>query len=358
MGFLIFISILSFLIIVHEFGHLIMARRFGVKVERFSLGFGYRLLRFRKKDTEYTVSCIPLGGYVKLAGDNLQDFKGLPYEYLSKSVSERAKIVVSGPLLNYLLSFFFFWLVFFLGFPSFSTKVGEVIKGFPAEKAGILVNDIILKVDGKEVRNFSELQEAIYKKEGAVYLTILRGNEQIVLVSEIQRKEIQDLFGKKRTVGLIGIRPKDELIFLRYGFFKSFYLATNSLFKYTFITVRTIWAILTRSLSIRESITGPLGIFYITTRATRFGIKAILHLMAVLNLSLAIFNLFPFPVLDGGHLLFLGIEKIRKRRVSLRTEEMINRIGLSLIVFLAILVFYNDLIKFGVFEKFLEFFKR
>lgn len=358
MGFLIFLFVLSFLIIVHEFGHLIAAKRFGVKVERFSIGFGYRLLKFKRKDIEYSISCIPFGGYVKLAGDNQEEFKGKSYEYLSKSILQRAKIVLSGPLLNYILAFFFFWLVFFLGFPHLSTKVGEVIPGFPAEKAGILPGDIIIKVDGRQVKDFSELQGEVHKKEEIVHLTILRGNREIDFVCGIQKGEIQDIFGKKRTVSLIGIRPKEELIFLRYGFFKSAYLAMDSLFKYTFITFKAIWAILTGSLSLRESITGPLGIFYITSKATKLGIQAVLHLMAILNLNLAIFNLLPLPILDGGHLLFLGVEKIRRKRVSLRTEEMINRIGLSLIIFLAIFVLYNDLIRYGVLEKIFEFFKK
>jgi len=358
MGFLISIFVLSFLIVVHEFGHFIMARKTGVKVEKFSLGFGNKLFSFKKRDTEYQICAIPLGGYVKLAGDNQEEFSGKPDEYLSKSIFQRAKIVFSGPILNYILAFLLFWLVFFLGFPHLSTKVGEVIKDFPAERAQILVGDIITRVDGKEVKTFGELQEIIYKKEGVAKLTILRGNSQIEIVAGIQRKEIQDLLGKKRMVGVIGIRPAEDFVFLRYGFLESFFLSTKTLFRFTNITFKAIGNIITGSLSIRESITGPLGIFYITTKAAKYGITSVLHLMAVLNLSLAIFNILPFPLLDGGHLLFLGIEKIRKRRISLKTEEMINRAGLTLIIFLAIFVLYNDLVKFGVWERFLGFFKK
>ncbi len=358
MGFFISIFILSFLIIVHEFGHLFTAKRFGVKVERFSIGFGRKLFSFKKKDTEYLISAIPLGGYVKLAGDSLEEFSGQPYEYLSKPVSRRAMIVFSGPALNYILAFFFFWLVFFLGSPQLSTKVGELISGFGAEKAGILVDDVITRVDGEEVRTFEELQKMIHKKTDIVKLTILRESNYIDLEVDIQKKEIKDLFGKKRLVGLIGIRPKDdELVFLKYGFVESFFLAGNTLFSLTSTVLKAIWAILTWNLSIRESITGPLGIFYITTKAVKFGMRAVLHLIAVLNLSLAIFNILPLPILDGGHLLLLGIEKIKKRRFSPKTEEIINRTGLTLIIILAIFVFYNDLVKFRVLEKVLEFFK-
>src|SRR4030042_1455801 len=147
--FLIFIFILSILIIVNEFGHFIAAKSAGVRVEKFSLGFGPQLLKKKRDNTEYSLSAIPLGGYVKLAGDNLEEYKGKSFEYLAKTPGERFRIIFFGPLLNYILGFLCLWLIFFVGYPTLTTKVGGLIDGFGAKVAGLEVGDKIIAVDGK-----------------------------------------------------------------------------------------------------------------------------------------------------------------------------------------------------------------
>lgn len=176
--FIIFILILSILIIVHELGHLIAARRLGVRVEKFSLGFGPQLLKKKRQDTEYTVNAIPLGGFVKLAGDNLEEYTGKSYEYFSKSPGERFRVIFSGPLLNYVLGFLCFWLIFFAGYPALTTKVGGLLDGFGAKDAGLQVGDKIIAVDGKSVGFWEDLQNIIQReRESArVKLLILRNN--------------------------------------------------------------------------------------------------------------------------------------------------------------------------------------
>lgn len=347
-SFLVFLFVLGVLIIVHEFGHFIAAKRIGVRVEKFSLGFGPQILAKKKKDTQYCVGAIPLGGYVKLAGDNLEEFKGKSFEYFSQPPGKRFWIIFFGPLLNYILGFLFFWLIFFVGYPTLTTKVGGLVDGFGAKEAGIQAGDRIIAVDGKGVDFWEDLQAIIQaqRETTSVNLSILRDNRQYSVDVNIREKKVDDLLGQKRSIGLLGITASDELVKVRHGILRSFVLGLNKTWDLTALTYKALWRMVTGKLSIRESVTGPLGIFYITSKAVTLGIIAILHLVAVLNVSLSIFNLLPLPVLDGGHILFLAIEKIRGRTLGLKAERLITQIGLSLIVTLAVIVTYNDLAKF------------
>lgn len=347
-SFLIFLFILGILIIVHEFGHFIMARRIGVRVEKFSLGFGWQILNKKKKDTEYSISLIPLGGYVKLAGDSLEEYKGRSYEYFSQPPGKRFWIITFGPLLNYLLGFLCFWFIFFVGYPTLTTKVGGLIDDFGAKKAGIQVGDKITAVDGKRVDFWEDLQSIIQDKKEAtkVELSILRDNQKYMIEVNIKEKKIDDLLGQERSVGLLGITPSGDIAKVRHGFLQSFLLGLKKTWGLTVLTYKAIWRMITGKLSIRESVTGPLGIFYITSKVASSGIIALLHFIAVLSVSLSIFNLLPLPVLDGGHILFLGLEKVRGKTLGIKTERVITQIGLSLIITLAIIVSYNDILRF------------
>jgi len=347
-SFIIFLLILSILIVVHEFGHFVIAKKIGVKVEKFSLGFGQPLLIKKKDDTQYCINAIPLGGYVKFAGDNLEEYKGNSFEYFAKSRGERFWIIFFGPLLNYILGFLCFWFIFFAGYPTLTTKVGGLIDGLGAKDAGVKVGDKIIAVDGQKIEYWEELQKIIQSKKAAteVHLSILRNDREQTMAVSIKEKQFDDLLGQKRNVGLIGITPADEIVKVRHGFAQSFLLGINKTLDLTIMTYKAIWRMITGRLSLRESVTGPLGIFYITSQAARVGITALLHVVAVLSVSLSIFNLLPLPVLDGGHILLLAIEKIRGRYLSLKTEWIITQIGMTLILSLAIFVTYNDLLRF------------
>jgi regulator of sigma E protease len=350
----IFIFILSVLIIVHELGHFLAAKSAGVRVEKFSLGFGPLLFKKKKGQTEYCISAIPLGGFVKLAGDNLEEYKGRPYEYYSKSRGARFKIIFAGPLLNYILGFLCFWLIIFFGFPTFTNKVGGLLEGYGAQEAGLKRGDIIIAVDGVKVDFWEELQNIIQEKRTAakVKLSVQRGGKKFTQEVRITEQEVTDQLGQKHKVGLLGITPLDK----KYGFFESFELGIKRTLQLTGLTYKGLWRIITGKLSVRESVTGPLGIFYITSKAASLGIIALLHLVAVLNISLALFNLLPLPVLDGGHILLLGIEKIRGKYLGLRAERLITQIGMGVILTLALLVTYNDIVRhFG--DKIARIFK-
>lgn len=344
---LIFILILSLLIIVHEFGHFIAARKNGVRVEQFSLGFGRQVLKKKKGDTEYSLSLIPLGGYVKMAGDSQAEYKGLPDEYLSKPCGKRFQIIFFGPLLNYILGFLFFWSILFIGYPSLTSKVGGLMDGYGAKDAGLEVGDSIVAVDGNKVNLWEELQRQIRERKikSNVELNVLRGAKVLKFNVSIKEKVMDSQMGEKRALGIIGISPFDETIEVRYGFFKSAWLGFKKTIDLTVMTYKGLWMLVSGKMSMRDSMTGPLGIFFITSNAAKLGLIAVMHLIAVLSVSLAIFNLLPLPILDGGHLFLLGLEKLRKKALGTKAEEVINNIGFTLIISLALFVTYNDIVR-------------
>ena len=344
---IIFLDILSVLILVHELGHFLAARKNGVRVEKFCLGFGPELLKKKNKGTEYCLSLIPLGGFVKMAGDSLEDFSGRSDEYYAKTPRERFWIIFCGPLLNYLLGFLFFWLIFFTGYPALTAKVGGLIDGFGAKEAGLQAQDKIMAVDGKKVFSWEELQEIVQEKKepSVVKLDISRSNKTFSVSVVIKDKQLDDVFGQRHRVGLLGITPFDEFQITRHGFLKSLSLAIDKTFALTVITYKGLWGLATGRMSMRESMTGPLGIFDITSKVAKRGLSAVMHLVAILSVSLALFNLLPFTVLDGGHILFLALEKLRGKTLSIKAENVITKIGLTLILTLVVLVTYNDIVR-------------
>lgn len=345
---LIFLVILGVLILAHEFGHFLAARRAGVRVERFSIGFGPRLFRRKKGDTEYCLSLIPLGGFVKLAGDSLEEYKGRSYEYFSKAPGRRFQIIFAGPLFNYILGFICFWVIFFSGYPTLTTKVGGLLEGFGAKAAGLRAGDKITAIDGRKVASWEELQALILDRrpQEVVRLSVLRGERNLELNVPLKEKSLDDTLGGRQKAGLLGITPNlEDTVYVRYGFFKSFLLGLNKTWVLTRLTYQGLWRMLSGKIAVRDSAAGPLGIFFITSRVARQGFTALLNFMGIISVSLALFNLLPLPVLDGGHILFLAIEKIRGKALSIKTERIITQIGLTIIISLFLFVTYNDLMR-------------
>ena len=344
---LVFILILSLLIIVHELGHFIAARCAGVRVEEFSLGFGPQLFARKVKDTKYSLSLIPLGGYVKMAGDTLAECKGKSDEYFSKSPGKRFQIIFCGPLLNYILGFLFFWLILFLGYPTLTTKVGGLIDGYGAKAAGLQVEDKIIAINGRQVNTWEDLQNQIQKNKAkdSIGLSLIRNNQKLEFNLVLKSKILDNQLGEKKSLGIIGITPLDEVVIIRHGFVESAYLGLKKTMDLTLMTYKGIWLLASGKMSMRDSMTGPLGIFDITAKIARAGIIAIMRWVAVLSVSLAVFNLLPLPILDGGHIFLLGLEKLRKKTLGLKTEQVVNNIGVSLMIMLALLVTYNDILR-------------
>lgn len=346
-----FLFVLSILVIIHEFGHFIIAKKEKVKVEKFSFGFGPKLCGIKKGDTEYIISLVPLGGYVKMAGDEPSSVKGESGEFLSKSVAQRFKIIFFGPLLNYVLGFLLFWFVFMVGAPVATNKIGDLLDKYPAKTAGLQKGDRILSVDSKPTKYWEDLTDIIHdKKEGDLSLVVERetGAGKKVLNVKVTpvRKETKDLFGQKRSISLIGIAPSDEVVRVKYNVLGSFLKAGRQVYKLTEVTYKAFLFIITGKMSMKESVTGPIGIFIITSKAAQLGMVYLLQMMAVLSISLGIFNLLPIPVLDGGHILFLIIEKIKGKPLSTKAQDMATQVGLALLMALMLFVFYADILKF------------
>lgn len=355
-----FILVLSVLVFIHEFGHFIAAKRVGVSVEKFSIGFGRKLFSVKKGGTEYMLSAIPLGGYVKMAGDEPGEArKNEKHEFLSQSVGNRFQIIFAGPLFNYILAIVIFSFIFMFGSPTLTTEVGDLLKDYPAQAAGVMKGDKVISVDGKDIKYWEDMTAIIHKhSKDPIKLSILRSGKMMEINITPIVRETKDIFGKKMSIALVGIAPSQKIETVKYGFFQAWGMGFRKVIDLTVLTYRALWAIFTGQMSVKESMTGPIGIFVITGQAAKMGLIYLCHLMAILSASLAIFNLLPLPVLDGGHIIFLGIEKLRGKPLSYKTQDKIANIGVTLLILLTIFIFYNDIIKFQIVEKVVHIFKK
>lgn len=354
-----FLATLSLIILVHEWGHFVVARLVGVKVERFSLGFGPRLLGFIRGGTEYVVSLFPFGGYVKMAGESADERPPKPWEYRARSIWERILIVGAGPGINYLVGYLLFLFIFIVGVPDLTTRVGQILEGYPAARAGLQMGDRILSINGQPMKNWEEVTKAIHSQTQSMVLTVERQKgESFELPIEPQVQEAKNLLGVTIRIGMIGIGPSDEVEIRRYSVPQAFALAGQRIWMLTSLTLQAFWRLLTGGMSIKESVTGPIGIFYLTSAVAEQGVISLLQLIAILSTSLGLFNLLPIPVLDGGHIAFLFLERLKGKPVSLRAQEMMTRVGFGLLVALLVVVTYNDLIKFKVVDRILPFLGR
>ena len=329
-------------IFFHELGHLIAAKRMGVKVEKFSLGFGPEWLGFTKGGTRYVVSLIPVGGYVKMAGEHPgEKRKGTPDEFLSQKWWRRILIVASGPAMNFILAIVIFSLMaFFVGImiPHYeSTKVGSVIPEMPAEKAGVLEEDKIISIDGKEVSNWKEMAEIIHSKHGEeISIKILRGKEEIFLKVTPQYDEV-------RGVGLIGIGPAWHT--RKYNFVSSLFAGFEQTAFLIVLTLKYIWLMLLGA--VKPAVAGPVGIAQMVAQVARTGIYQLLSLVAVISAEIGLFNLFPIPLLDGGHAMFYLAEGITGKPLDENKMRIAQAIVAAIIVFLLVLVTYQDILRLG-----------
>lgn len=364
MSLLIFILVLSILIVVHEWGHYWAARSVGVKVDQFSVGFGPKLFSFKHDGTEFMLCAIPLGGFVKMAGDERANCKGDPAEYYSKSVGARAKIVAMGPIVNYVLAYLCFILVFTLGYPTRSAKIGEVLDGYPGKIAGLQKGDTIVQINQQPVQSWEDVPKLINQSTMSdLRISLMRGNQKIEKTIIPKQQMRKNIFGQMENVKMIGVSPEDEIVVLKFGFFESIQKSFQHMIDLTSMTYKALYRMVTGGMSVKDMSgaggpTGLIGLFYIIKTASTMGISTLLYVFGAISASLAIFNVLPLPVLDGGHLLFLAIEKIRGKALSQKTEERIAKVGMSFIICLAVFVFYIDFVRFGVIDKAIGIFKK
>lgn len=356
---ILFLVILSVLIIFHELGHFIAAKQLGVKVEKFSLGFGPKLLSRKIGDTIYMICAIPFGGFIKMAGDSAQEKSGSRDEFLSRGPGHRARIIFAGPFFNYILAFFCLWIVFFLGYPRSTSKIGELLPGMPAESAGLKAGDTILQINGEDVKFWEDVSGKIHRAKGAsVLLKVDREGKEFDVELTPKMKEVETIFGKKIEVGLIGITPSEDIIKVRYGFWEAMIKGFQNLIQMTKMTLSAIFYMIIGTMSFKESVTGPLGIFFIATNAAKIGFSAVVHVVGILSMSLAIFNLLPLPILDGGHIFLAWIERMRGRPLPVKVEETINNVGLTFLITLAVFIFCNDFVRYGYWDRLSTLFSR
>ena len=356
MTWLAVVATFSAIILVHELGHFLMARWVGVKVERFSLGFGPRLFKVTRGETEYVLSLFPIGGYVKMAGEeNDERAPKRPWEYRARSVAERMTIVAAGPVVNYFVGFTLFALIFLVGAPILTTKVGKILEGYPAASSELKVGDRILNVNDRRVETWEEMTRAIQSQSGAVNLTVDREGSILTVTVRPSVKEVTNLLGAKVRIGMIGITPSEEFQVKRYPLPKAVVKAGERVWMLTSLTLQALFRMATGGLSIKDSVTGPIGIFYITSSVAEQGLISLLQLVAILSTSLGLFNLLPLPVLDGGHLAFLLVERLKGTPVSPRAQEMMTRVGVGLLVLLLVVVTVNDLARFRIADRLLPF---
>ncbi|MFA6636922.1 MAG: RIP metalloprotease RseP [Candidatus Omnitrophota bacterium] len=349
MTIFVVIMVFSVLILVHEAGHMFAAKRAGVNVEIFSLGFGKRLCGVEIGGTDYRISLFPLGGYVKMEGEEPGEAKGSETGLYSKPVGYRFWIMASGALTNYVFAFVLFWAIFMIGVPMPSNEVGEVIKDYPAEKAGIRTGDVIVKIDGKKVGYWDDIVDAIRtgsKSRETLTFDLLRDDEPLSIDVTPEISTVTNVFGQKISRPMIGIGHRDKILPVSYGPAEAFYQGGRKLLSLTAMTYKGLWLMITGGMPLKESVSGPIGIMYLMNQAARLGVVWLLIITAQVSMALAIFNLLPFPVLDGGHIMFLAAEKIMGRPVSVKVQEILTNAALILLIAFALFVSWQDVIKF------------
>lgn len=343
-----FIVTLGILIFIHELGHFLIAKKVGIRVEKFSLGFPPNIFSKQIGETIYCIGCIPLGGYVKMIGENPdEEATGAPHEFMSKSVLQRSAVIFAGPFMNYILAMVLFTSIFLYGQPVVDNDhliVGTVEKGDPAYRAGLKDGDQIIAVDGKVVTTFDSVRVAINKKVLApVHLTWLRGTDtmQADITTRVEAQPNMD--GGVDSIGVIGFSQK-ILRHDSYGIIESVKRGFVTTHVIVWETVKFVKKLVSGQVS-PKLLGGPLFIAQQSGKEAHKGISSLLFFMALLSVNLAVLNVLPIPVLDGGHLLFLLIEKIKGTPLSMKARAVAQQIGIVFLFGIILLVTYNDILR-------------
>ena len=365
LGYLIpFLIVLTVVVFIHELGHFLVGRWCGVGVNAFSIGFGPELVGFTDRHgTRWKLSAIPLGGYVKFAGDvngaSVPDAASLsqmsPAEravsFHHKTVLQRALVVAAGPIANFLLAIAIFaGITYVNGRQILAPRVDVVQAGSAAERAGFKPGDLVLSINGRSISSFTDMQRIVSASaDDELSIAIDRDGREMTLTAVPDLKETETPFGKQR-IGLLGLqasRGPDDLKLVKYGLLESIRLGAME----TWYVVERTFTYIGRLVVGRESadqLSGPIRIAQVSGQvATLGGTAGLVSLVAVLSVSIGLINLFPIPLLDGGHLLFYGIEALRGRPLSDRAQEIGFRIGLAIVVMLMLFATWNDIVHLG-----------
>lgn len=344
-----FVIVLGVLIFAHELGHFLLAKLMGVGVEKFSLGFGPRIVSKKIGMTEYMISAIPLGGYVKMVGeepDTELDDSLLPLSFSHKGLFRRSMIVLAGPAFNLLLSVVIFFVFFQVsGLPIMKPEVGGVQEGMPAQEGGIRPGDSIVSIDGKLVRRWEEMAALIKKSDGRpLHIGILRNNTSVSVKIAPKVVSSQNLFGEQIEKYAIGITASGAFSVEKLNLFEAGAEGVLQTWEIAKLTVVAIGKIISGTIS-AKTLGGPIMIAQMAGQQAKAGISNLIFFIALLSVNLGIINLLPIPVLDGGHLMFFFIEAVSRKPVNIKVREVAQQVGIVVLIMLMIFVFYNDIVR-------------
>ena len=365
-----FIALIVVVVFIHEYGHYYFAKRYGVGVTDFSIGFGKEMFGWNDKSgTRWKICVIPLGGYVKFFGDrnvySQADNEKIIKEYskedqeklfVLKPLYQRALIVFGGPLANFLLAILIFFSIYTFAGKDFTPAViNEVQKDSPAMVAGLKDNDIVISIDGNEVKSIMDVSKFItMSTDEFISFTIKRFDQELIFRVKPNLVNSEDNLGNKINKRMIGIKLgayNNEVNHVKLGPSKAIYYAVNEVYYVTTSSLKYLGSMIAGNGD-SSQLGGPIRIAKISGQVAEFGILPFISLMAYISISLGLINLFPIPMLDGGHLMFYGIEKILGRPLSQKTQEGFFRIGMFLLLSLMFFTTFNDLKDVGLFKFF------
>jgi regulator of sigma E protease len=368
-----FIALIVVVVFIHEYGHYYFAKRFGVGVTDFSIGFGKEMFGWNDKSgTRWKVCLIPLGGYVKFFGDrnvySQADNDKIIKEYskedqdklfVLKPLYQRSLIVFGGPLANFLLAILIFFSVYtFVGKDFTPAVINEVQKDSPAMVAGLKDNDVIVSIDGNKVKSIMEVSKFIMMStDEIISFTVNRYDEDLTFRVKPNIVDGEDNLGNKISKRMVGIKLgayNNEVNHVKLGPAKALFYSVNEVYYVSTSSLKYIGSMLTGKGD-SSQLGGPIRIAKISGQVAEFGILPFISLMAYISISLGLINLFPIPMLDGGHLMFYGIEKLLGRPLSQKTQEGFFRIGMFLLLSLMFFTTFNDLKDVGLFKYFDKF---
>lgn len=329
------------LVFIHELGHFMMAKKFGIRVEKFTFGFGPEIVGFTKGETRYAICAIPLGGMVKMPGEDPDNASGSPDEFMSQPWYRRLVIAFFGPFMNYVLAIILFTIVIAhwgLPKPSMEPVIGEVMATYPAEQAGLKSGDTVLSVNGAPAKSWEELATLIHQYP----------DKPVRLVVQRDGKEFDAVITPKKDpatgIGLIGISPKTEIE--KVGIMPAMWLSTKLAVYQSVFTLKYLGEKLVRWE--KPEVAGPIGVVQILAKAAKSGWESLLHLLAVVSVALGLFNLLPIPLVDGGHIFLALIEGIIRRPINKKVVQVSNLVGLGIIVSIFLFATYSDLARLGL----------
>ncbi len=346
---LAFIIVIGILVFIHEFGHFIAARLCGVGVNVFSLGFGPKILKKKYGRTEYCISSIPLGGYVKMVGEEpgtTIDPEDQKYSFTHKSLLKKSIIVAAGPVFNFLLAILIFYVLYqFAGIHMAEPVVGKVLDDTPALRAGIKPGDVIKEINQTKIESFEDIAKIISTGKGEELQIIVKRNTRLVgiVLSPVARPG-KNIFGEDIQKYVIGIVGNGESFHKSFNPIEAFWQSVKDTYGLIKLTIISVGKMISGSVS-ADNLGGPLMIAQMAGEQAKAGIMNFAWFIALLSVNLGIINLFPIPVLDGGHLLFFGIEAITGKSVSEKMRGKMIQFGAAMLVALMVFVFYNDIVR-------------